>query len=84
MGLFGNANKQELEEFKNIDKVVLRGKGDNKNLYVILHRKDTGFTLRRISRCVCRAVNKEIMDITNISIQKYNNVLYLSYKLVVK
>lgn len=73
----------ELEEFKDVKKLVLRGKGDNKILYVILHRDKSGFTLRRISRCINNTINKEIMDITNISIQRYNDVLYLSYKILV-
>ena len=73
----------ELVEFKDVDKVVLRGKGNKKTLYTILQRKDTGFTLRRISRYIHKAASQEIMDITNISIQKYNNTLYLYYKILV-
>ena len=73
----------ELEEFKDVNKIVLRGKGDDKTLYIILKRNDKGFTLRRISRCIHKGINKKIMDIINISIQKYNDTLYLSYKLLV-
>jgi hypothetical protein len=73
----------ELEEFKNVNKIVLRGKGNDKTLYIILRRHDKGFTLRRISRCIHSSINKEIIDITNISVQKYNDTLYLSYKILV-
>jgi hypothetical protein len=72
----------ELKEFKNIDKVILRGRGNNKNLFTILHRKDKGFSLERISRSIYRQMKKEIMDITNISIQKYKEVIYITYKIL--
>ena len=74
----------ELKEFKSVDTVVLRCKGNERILYTILKRKDKGFTLQRIIRAIrkCRPNGNDVFDIANISLYKKNNTLYFIYYLL--
>ena len=73
----------ELKEFKEIDTIILRQRGNTKRLYTILRRGSKGFTLYKIAKYIIRKnPGNNNIDICNIILQKYKNRLYFTYSLV--
>ncbi len=66
----------ELDEFKDVNKVILRQKNSSRNLLTILKRKDKGFSLHRIAKYIIRSGG---LDIKNVILQKYKDKLYFTY-----
>lgn len=74
----------ELKEFNEVDTLILRCKGNENILYTILKRRDKGFSLQRVIRAIRKSYsgNNAVFDITNITLYRNKNKLYLMYNLI--
>ncbi len=73
----------ELEEFKGINTIILRRKGNVERLYTILKRRDKGFSLRRITKYIIKNNPNNInFDICNIILIRNKDKLYFTYSIL--